>query len=241
MAAAVGEPRPRRAPVPDLPRVGRARPRAPPGRRAPLGHRLRRRARTELWAVDLDEVVGAWPDDAELAGWLRQGCKALADALAAAPADLECWTFLRAPSPLAMWARRQAHETAIHRVDAELAAGAVPGSFAAPFAADGVDELLACFVPRRSTKLRAETPASLRRALHRRRRGLAAAHRARRRHDRVGPGCGVRAPDADCSVRGTAADLYLALWNRAGPEALAVEGDRDVLGLFLDQVQVRWS
>lgn len=46
---------------------------------------------------------------------------------------------------------------------------------------------------------------------------------------------------ADCMVRGSAADLYLALWNRAGPEALVVEGDTDVLGLFLDTVQVRWS
>jgi hypothetical protein len=46
---------------------------------------------------------------------------------------------------------------------------------------------------------------------------------------------------ADCSVRGAAADLYLALWNRAGAEGLLVEGDADVLGLFLDTVHVRWS
>ncbi len=79
--------------------------------------------RTEQWDVNLDEVVGTWPDDAELVDWFREGCESLAGALEAAPPDLECWTFLRAPSPLAMWARRQAHETAIHRVDAELAAG----------------------------------------------------------------------------------------------------------------------
>ncbi len=199
-------------------------------------------ARTELWAVDLDEVVGSWPEDPELAGWLRQGCEDLAAALAAAPADLECWTFLRAPSPLAMWARRQAHETAIHRVDAELAAGAVPGSFAAPFAADGVGELLECFVPRRSTKLRAETPASLAVRCS----DEDAAWLLRIGADGVttesGPDAGAAAQrDADCSVGGTAPDLYLALWNRAGPEALAVEGDRAVLGLFLEQVQVRWN
>ena len=138
-----------------------------------------------------------------------------------------------------MWARRQAHETAIHRVDAELAAGAVPGPFAAPFAADGVGELLECFVPRRSTTLRAEEPASL--AV-----GCTDADAAwllrierRRRHDDTR--CRACAAGADCSVRGPAADLYLALWNRTGPEALAVEGDRAVLGLFLDQVHVRWS
>jgi uncharacterized protein (TIGR03083 family) len=194
--------------------------------------------RTELWAVDLDEVVGTWPDDPELAVWLRQGCEDLAAELAAAAPDLECWTFLPAPSPRAMWARRQAHESAIHRVDAELAAGAVPGPFAAPFAADGVGELLECFVPRRSTKLRAETPAVL--AV-----GCSdddAAWLLRIGADGVTtePGRGT-ANDADCSVRGAAADLYLALWSRAGPEALTVEGDRDVLGLFLEHVHVRWS
>ena len=42
-------------------------------------------ARTELWDVELDEVVGSWPPDPELAAWLAQGCAALADALAAAP------------------------------------------------------------------------------------------------------------------------------------------------------------
>jgi len=196
--------------------------------------------RTELWAVELDEVVGSWPPDPELAAWLAQGCAALADALAAAPPDLECWTFLRAPSPLAMWARRQAHETAIHRVDAELAAGAAVTPFAPPFAADGVDELLSCFVTRRSSPLRSETPASLAVSCT----DADAAWLLRIDADGVttdtGPGADA-VGDAACSVRGPAADLYLALWNRAGPEALAVEGDRGVLGLCLGQVQVRWA
>src|SRR5487761_1601925 len=55
---------------------------------------------------------------------------------ALAPADpaVRCWTFLPAPSPLAFWARRQAHETAIHRVDAQLAATAAgPGGELDPF------------------------------------------------------------------------------------------------------------
>ena len=195
-------------------------------------------ARTEVWAVDLDEVVGTWPGDAELAGWLRRGCEALADALAAAPADLECWTFLRAPSPLAMWARRQAHETAIHRVDAELAAGAAPGPFPAAFAADGLGELLECFVPRRSTTLGADAGASFAVGCT----DVDAAWLLRIEPDGVTTHpLPSMAAGADCSVRGAAADLYLALWNRAGPQALDVEGDRGVLGLFLDRVHVRWS
>src|SRR4051812_2877684 len=115
-----------------------------------------RDARTEVTDADLDEVVGTWPEDADLVGWFRQGHAALVEALRQAPSDLECWTFLRAPSPLAMWARRQAHETSIHRVDAELAAGAPVSEIAPAFAADGVDELVSCFITRPGGRLRAD-------------------------------------------------------------------------------------
>jgi uncharacterized protein (TIGR03083 family) len=53
-----------------------------------------------------------------------------------------------APSPLAFWARRQAHETAIHRADAESAGGVRP-EYPPDFAADGIDELLMGFGARR--------------------------------------------------------------------------------------------
>lgn len=190
--------------------------------------------RTEVWDVELDEVVGTWPDDTAMAGWLREGCTVLADALDAAPDDLECWSFFPAPSPRAMWARRQAHETAVHRFDTELAAPTTPDPFEPAFAADGVDELLTCFVPRRSTSLRADASASL----------------SVRCTDvdaawvlRIGPdgvtttsGPASSAGGADCTASGAAADLYLALWNRIGPEHLVVEGDQGVLGQFLQAV-----
>src|SRR5262249_60086760 len=67
------------------------------------------------------------------------------------------WTFLEAPSPVAFWARRQAHETAIHRVDADqAAAGAGKAGGGAPFtprfAADGIDELIMGFVGRNAKR-----------------------------------------------------------------------------------------
>src|SRR5262252_200991 len=70
-----------------------------------------------------EDILSQGPADAQLPGWFCEGHAALVRALVAAPPDLECWTFLAAPSPLAFWARRQAHETAVHRVDAEQAAG----------------------------------------------------------------------------------------------------------------------
>ena len=44
------------------------------------------------------------------------------------------------------WIRRMAHETVIHRVDAELAAGAEVAEIPADFAADGIDEVLVTFL-----------------------------------------------------------------------------------------------
>ena len=57
----------------------------------------------------------------------------------------------------------QAHETAIHRVDALAARlGRMPttaeASIATEFALDGIDELVAGFVPRRSSRLRTDEP-----------------------------------------------------------------------------------
>jgi uncharacterized protein (TIGR03083 family) len=193
--------------------------------------------RTEPGGPGLDEIVGTGPDDAGLADWLRHGCASLVAALRAAPADLECWTFLPAPSPLAMWARRQAHETAIHRVDAELAAGRTVNPFAAPFAADGVDELLTGIVARRSSKVEVEELATMVVRCC----DLDAAWTVHLDQVGVTTTRGAGETPVSCSVSGAASDLYLALWNRAGPDALVIEAEPSVLGLFLERVDLRWG
>lgn len=194
--------------------------------------------RTEPWHADLDEIVGSWPDDADLIPWFAAGAEDLASTLAESDPDLVCWTFLAAPSPLAMWSRRQAHETSVHAVDAELAAGWPPGGVPAPFAADGVSELLTCFITRSLGELKADLPRRLR------------VHCTDAAGDwlvTIGPDRVVTTapvPDgtgADCQISGPAEDLYLALWNRRPASVLDVRGDNEVLGLFLDGVRVRWS
>jgi uncharacterized protein (TIGR03083 family) len=194
--------------------------------------------RTAPWRVDLDEVVGAWPADGQLIDWFRQGHAALIAALTHADPDLDCWTFLAAPSPLAMWARRQAHETAVHRADAELAAGRPVSPFPASFAADGIDELLACFITRPGGKLSADPPVLLR---------VRCTDATGDWQVRIGPGSvqttpgGQSADAADCTVSGRAADVHLALWNRQETGALTVDGDGQVLDLFRNAVRVRWG
>jgi uncharacterized protein (TIGR03083 family) len=191
--------------------------------------------------VEFESVGGPLPDDADLVDWYVAGHGGLVDALAAAPPDLECWSFLAAPSPLAFWARRQAHETAIHRVDAEQAAGRVAASYPPAFAADGLDELLTGFVPRLRTRKDDEEPpplSSLR---------VACTDEAAEWLVTVGPErpTVVRGSDqsehpgaAPSSMRGRAEDLYLALWKRCDSSKLLMEGDADVLASFFELLQI---
>ncbi|MFV8184185.1 MULTISPECIES: maleylpyruvate isomerase family mycothiol-dependent enzyme [unclassified Streptomyces] len=174
-------------------------------------------------------------DGDELLAWFREGHRQLVDTLASAPADVECWAFLPASSPLAFWARRQAHETTVHRVDAESARGGVRSEIAAGFAADGIDELLRGFHCRRKSRVRSDEPRVLR-------------VRATDAEDAVWtvrlsqePPAATRdaAGAADCEVAGPAAQLYLSLWNREPfPE---VTGDAAVAALWREKSAVTWS
>ncbi|MFD7664290.1 maleylpyruvate isomerase family mycothiol-dependent enzyme [Streptomyces sp. NPDC059788] len=178
--------------------------------------------------------------DEQLAGWLRDGCRTLVRALRSAPADLSCWTFMPASSPLAFWARRQAHETAVHRADAEAALGAGLTPSAPAFAVDGIDELLLMHA-RDHSSMRTEAP----KTLLIRATGTGAADAAWTvrlsdaplRAERI-PGAaagGAEAPGGatpDCTVEGPAPDLYLALWNRRPLDDLTVTGDTALAQLW---------
>ncbi|MBX9426747.1 MULTISPECIES: maleylpyruvate isomerase family mycothiol-dependent enzyme [Streptomyces] len=101
-------------------------------------------------------------DGDELLAHYREGHAGLVAALRAAPETLECWTFLPAPSPLAFWARRQTHETTVHRADAESALTTGPGPVDPRVAADGIDELLRGFHGRDRSRVRTPEPRTLR-------------------------------------------------------------------------------
>jgi len=187
--------------------------------------------RTEEWFVELTEVVGSWPGDAELIEWFREGHRRLVTALSEAPADLECFTFLPAPSSLLMWSRRQAHETTIHRIDAQSPTGTY-SECDAEFAADGIDELLAGMLNERSV----ETPRGRAVTIH---------VRARDTGDdwfvRAGSGSIVTSREgstADCSLSGRATDLYPLLWNRRGSDGITVEGDAALLDWWRESVPI---
>jgi uncharacterized protein (TIGR03083 family) len=190
------------------------------------------------------EQFAAGPPDDKLQGWFTDGLDALTAALQGADPAMQAWTFLPAPSPLAFWARRQAHETAIHCADAELAAGCQYG-YPAAFAADGIDELLIGFFGRGEQAPADMAPAAGRGLL------VQAADTGQDWHVRLsadartvlstGPGPDP-ADSATCTVTGPASGLYLLLWNRAEPPAVEVKvsGDEQVLHAWRDGMQITW-
>ena len=182
------------------------------------------------------ELLSGGPPDAELLDAYRAGHRSLVETLRDADPAISCATFLPAPSPLAFWARRQAHETAIHRADTELASGAVT-PFDPECAADGVDELVTGFGPRERPTARPRATRTLQ---------LHAADTGDDWHLVIGPdGVGARRGhyEADAVVSGPAQGLYLLLWNRQDIEAASatVSGDTGVLLLWRDTMQVRWT
>lgn len=173
--------------------------------------------------------------DAEAIDAYRTAHAELIRALDDAEPDALAWTFFEAPSPVAFWTRRQAHETAIHRLDAELAAGcgafAVTGSFspgfAADFAADGIDELLVGFLGRAHGKLVGEPPMTVAFAPD----DDPASWTMYVTSDtpRTVPGVD---PAADMVLRGPAGRLYALLWNRADTAGCRVEGRSELLDVW---------
>jgi uncharacterized protein (TIGR03083 family) len=182
--------------------------------------------------VELEDV----PADDDLLTWFRAGHARLVEALQAAPADLACWSFLPAPSPLVFWARRQAHETTIHHADAEAATGKQLDVDAA-LAVDGLDELLLGFYSRGRGRLVCDPALTL---------GI-----------RVTDGQAddawtvVIGPDGrdvsrghatgDCVVSGNASDVYQFLWNRRDRSAVDVDGNPAVLDLWQEKARINWG
>jgi uncharacterized protein (TIGR03083 family) len=190
------------------------------------------------------EVLAADPpSDAELLDWFRAGHTDLVRTLTSADPATSCWTFLPAPSPLAFWARRQAHETAIHRVDAEQALGEVT-EIAAAFAADGIDELIMGFFGRDATNPAAQQPAGRRLSVCVLTTDAAGEWLVELTEDGTHTASVQRAEGAaTCTLTGPAPGLYRLLWNRADAVAAGVQvgGDAAVLTAWRDGMHVTWQ
>ena len=164
-------------------------------------------------------------DPARHAPWLNASAERVIEAVTAAGSDL-VWT-LTGIGPASFWARRRAHEAAVHLADAQLAAGR-DVDLAAEVAADGIDEWLGLIAastgptpdPARAQDLRGDGQ-----SLH--------FHATDPALSGTGEWLVTRAPSgvtiqnghgkADVAVRGPAASLLLVLTRRLPPSDPGIE------------------
>ena len=86
------------------------------------------------------------PPSGSLLTWYREGLDELVALLAAADPEAPAFSWA-GDHRVAFWQRRMAHETLVHRIDAELAVKQ-PTAIAPELGTDGVDEFLGVFLPR---------------------------------------------------------------------------------------------
>jgi uncharacterized protein (TIGR03083 family) len=148
-------------------------------------------------------------------------------ALSEAEPDTPIWTWVfDAPEGAIFWARRMAHESAVHRFDAQNAHG-IRQPIDAELAADGLDELIDIIVPRVYGRDQIDGPA-----------GTVALHSpdGNTWYLQFEPG-GVRRSDLieapQVSVTGTDSALLLAAYGRLPWTSLDLSGDPTLLD--------RWS
>jgi uncharacterized protein (TIGR03083 family) len=181
---------------------------------------------------------GKFPaEPAGRAPWLRAGAARLTDTVQAAGGDL-VWAFgeLR---PASFWARRMAHETAVHRADAEIAVGRAP-ELAPGLAADAIDEWLGVLTPMTEDgpdpRLGA-LPAGRALHVHATDDALAGAGEWTLRSEPAGVTLSRGHGKGDVAVRGPALQLLLVLLHRLPPDdpAVQVTGDAAVLSRWLER------
>jgi uncharacterized protein (TIGR03083 family) len=193
-------------------------------------------ARIHRWATDVVRS-GARPDgfpgkpsSGDEPDFLRHGVVSLTESLRGIDPGASCWNFLGANNRMDFWPRRQAHETIVHRIDGELAAGVDIAPLDPDLAADGVDELLATLA---ATRLQ-------------RRDGIDVGGSIRLRATDTEGDWTIRTTDGwfdiarnrnrgDALIEGPALDLLLVLWGRRalGESTLHLDGDEPLIARFL--------
>lgn len=168
----------------------------------------------------------------------------VATALESHDPDRPVWTF-NGTGTVGWWARRQAHEVAVHRVDVSdgIAAGGGPATPALTVdgAADGIDEFFDVFLlgfwPGRSGAPPAD---DVRGTYHLHGTDDPAPADGAEWLVTVADGVTVEREHAkgDVALRGSSNDLLLTLWRRRPLDGLDVVGDRALAAALLDTVRI---
>ncbi|MGH3717515.1 MAG: maleylpyruvate isomerase N-terminal domain-containing protein [Pseudonocardiaceae bacterium] len=168
------------------------------------------------------------PSDGDLVGFVRTGLSELLTELGRHDPAQPCDTWWPDDRTHGFWRRRMAHETTVHRVDVEAAAGGLVHAVDPAVALDGIDELLFLWFGHRLAELKMYSP----------QRGVVALSAADRWWLAISePGrCTARrveeadARSADAMVSGEPMEIYLWSWGRLPDQSVRISGDQDAVG-----------
>lgn len=187
----------------------------------------------------LDVAAPEDPDGLRI--WLRDGAGELVDAIRATGPQTPVWSWADDHSA-GFWARRMAHETAVHRADVELARGR-EFTLEADLAADAISEWLGALSSPQAVEFRPEF-AQLRGNgqilhVHSTDPGLGEAGEWIVRRTPSGPIWEHGHAKGDVAVRGAVVDLLLVLLRRVPPEQAPIEvlGDAAVFAHWLEHTR----
>lgn len=177
--------------------------------------------------IPSDPAELAQVTDAELPTWFRTGVDQLVQGLRSAPPELDCYVLYPAAQPRHMWARRMAHETAVHDLDLAAAAGR-DRRLSVEVAVDGIDEVLTG-IARPGHRPTAPAPfATL----------IAPDDAGERWLVQTGTEGDYRVVRdegaADLRLSGPAELLYRLLWNRSDASEVRIEGDAGLVSHWRD-------
>lgn len=190
-------------------------------------HRWARQA--AVTAAPPDGMAQFARGDRDLGEWFAEGAASLVDTLRGLDPDAPVWHPFPAEQVARVWARRQAHETAVHRWDAQRAVGS-PDPIDAELASDGIDEYFGLAIPRLIAREGIAVPTS---SFHVHCTDVDGEwlawsedgeYRTRRAHEKC-----------DAALRGPAEAILLRLWGRESARAdeLQPVGDEAALAAWL--------
>jgi len=157
-------------------------------------------------------------DDIDAIDYVTDALDDLVAALTSADADTPVLNWSREPQTATFWARRMAHESAVHRYDAQTAHG-VAQPLDADLARDGLDEMIDVLLPRIVARDQVTLPSAT---------YVFATVDDGSWPVRLGPDGVERldlAKEPDVTVRGTPSALMLAAYGRVPWTSLEVDGD----------------
>jgi uncharacterized protein (TIGR03083 family) len=160
------------------------------------------------------------PGDGILDWYRTTLAEVVADLRALEDPDRPVYAFSPEHQRAGFWPRRMAHETTVHRVDAEQAVGRPVGPIPPALAVDGIEEVFSVFVPALGA---GRSPGDGRTVhLH----ATDAEGEWLIRFDQGNVVVEVGHAKGDAAVRGPAGQLLLWLWGRLPLDGLDVFGDR---------------